>query len=63
MSPVKEAAQRAIDSLPDDASIDELFEAIVFYANFDEGLKDIEAGRVTPLEDVENLEFRIQNEG
>ena len=53
MSPLKEAARKAIDSLPDDASIDQLFEEIVFYANFDEGLKDIAAGRVTPLEEVE----------
>ncbi len=52
MSPIKEAAQKAMASLPDDVSLDDFLEQIVFYAKFDEGLKDIEAGRVTSLEEV-----------
>ncbi len=52
MSPIKEAAQKALAVLPEDATLDDLLEEIVFYANFDEGLRDIAAGRVTPLEEV-----------
>ncbi len=52
MSALKEAAEKALASLPDDATLDDLLEKIVFYAKFDEGLRDIEAGRVTPIEDV-----------
>jgi len=52
MSPLKEAARRAIDSMPDDASLDDLLEEIVYFAKVEEGLRDIREGRVTDLDDV-----------
>ncbi len=52
MSPLKEAAHRAIDAIPDDASLDQLLEEIVYYSKVEEGLKDIREGRVTDLDEV-----------
>lgn len=52
MSPIKEAAQKAISSLPDSVTLDELLEEIVFYAKFDEGLGDLDQGKVVAADEV-----------
>ncbi len=52
MSPIREAAIEAIRSLPENASLDDVFEEIIYYAKIEEGLRDADAGRVTPIEEV-----------
>jgi len=52
MSDLKEAAMKAIKSLPEDADLDRILEEIVYFAKVDEGLRDIHAGRVTDIDVV-----------
>jgi predicted transcriptional regulator len=48
----KEAARRLIDSLPDDATWDDLMHAIHVRRTIETGLADAAAGRVASVEDV-----------
>ncbi len=52
MSPLREAAIEAIRSLPENGKFDELLEDILYYANIEEGLRDADAGRLIPIEEV-----------
>ena len=53
MPKLKETAIKAISSLPDDADLDDLLQAIIYHAKIDEGLKDIQEGRIVPIEEIE----------
>ena len=50
---VKQAAHQLIDGLPDDVSWDEVAYRMEVRASIERGLADIEAGRVTPQEEIE----------
>ena len=52
MTALKEAAIRAVQSLPDDVDLDDILEEIIYHAKILQGLKDVEEGRVKPLEQV-----------
>ena len=52
-SPVKETAHAIIDELPDDVSFEELVYQLAFRAHVEEGLRDGEAGRTVPQEEIE----------
>ena len=43
---------RALETLPPDANIDDAIERLVLMAKVEEGLADVEAGRVTPHAEV-----------
>ncbi|HEX9940006.1 MAG TPA: hypothetical protein VGB15_22920 [Longimicrobium sp.] len=49
---VKEQARRLVDSLPDDATWDDLMYAIHVRQSVEEGLADADAGRVTSVDEV-----------
>ena len=48
----KERALQALRDLPDDASLDDAIERLCFVAKVEEGLRQSEAGEVTPHEEV-----------
>ncbi len=48
----KERALQALSSLPDDASLEDAIERLCFVAKVEEGLRQSEAGELTPHEDV-----------
>ncbi|HLQ46349.1 MAG TPA: hypothetical protein VK137_16515 [Planctomycetaceae bacterium] len=48
----KEEARRLIDSLPDDANWDDLMEEIYVRVAIENGIRDSDAGRTIPVEDV-----------
>jgi predicted transcriptional regulator len=48
----KELALRAIEALPDDASIEDAMERLYVIAKVERGLADVAAGRVVPHEEV-----------
>ena len=48
----KQEAKAIIDQLPDDVAFDELVYQLYFCHSVEEGLADIEAGRVVPHEEV-----------
>ena len=48
----KERALQALRALPDDASLDDAIEQLCFIAKVEEGLRQSEAGELTPHEDV-----------
>lgn len=53
--PIETEKQRAIEalqSLPDDATIEDAIERLCFIAKIEEGLRQSEAGRVVPHEEV-----------
>jgi hypothetical protein len=52
---VKEAARAAIDSLPEDATLQDAADRIALLAAIEKGRKDIREGRWTVQEDVEKL--------
>jgi len=52
MRNVKEAAKELVESLPEDATWDDLMYQIYVRQNLEAGLADSEAGRVTDVEDV-----------
>ena len=52
MSPLKQSAINAIESLPDDVDLDRLLEEIVYYAKVERGLKEADEGKVHDLDDV-----------
>jgi predicted transcriptional regulator len=49
---VKEQALSAISMLPEDASIDDALDKILFLKKIDQGLKDIEEGRFITHEEL-----------
>ncbi len=48
----KEEARQLIDSLPDDANWDDLMEEIYVRVAIENGIRDSDAGRTIPVEDV-----------
>lgn len=50
--PVKETAKRVIDSLPDEASIDDIMHALYILAKVEHGEREIREGRGIPHEQV-----------
>ena len=52
MSELKAAALEAIHSIPEDASLDDLLDEIIYRAKVAEGLRDIQAGRTVSLEEI-----------
>lgn len=48
----KERAIEALRTLPDDATMEEAIERLCFIAKIEEGLRQSEAGRVVPHEDL-----------
>lgn len=53
MNKLKETAIKAINSLPDEADLDDLLQEIIYHAKIKEGLKDIQEGRTVPIEEIE----------
>ena len=49
---LKEQAQRLIDRLPDDANWDDLMEEIYVRIAIENGIRDSDEGRTTPVEEV-----------
>ena len=49
---LKESAVDVIQSMPDDASLDEILEKIFFISQVREGLKDAQEGRVISTEQL-----------
>jgi hypothetical protein len=49
---VKERARRLVDALPDDATWDDLMEAIYVCQSVEEGIADGDAGRVRSIDEV-----------
>ena len=49
---VKDEARRLIDTLPDEATWDDLMYRLYVRQSVEQGLEDSEADRVTPVEDV-----------
>lgn len=49
---IKEEARRLIDRLPDDANWDDLMEEIYVRAAIENGIRDSDAGRTVPVEEV-----------
>jgi len=52
MSPLKTAAMEAIRAVPDDVSLDDLLDEIIYRAKITEGLMDYREGRTVSLEEV-----------
>lgn len=48
----KITVQQTIKQLPDEFTLDEFLEKLIFINKIENGLKDSEEGRVTPHEDV-----------
>ena len=48
----KERALEALRDLPDDASLEDAIERLCFVAKVEEGLRQSEAGELTPHEEV-----------
>jgi predicted transcriptional regulator len=49
---VKEVAKKVIDSLPEEANLDEIIHALYIQAKFDRGLKEIDEGKGIPHEEA-----------
>jgi predicted transcriptional regulator len=47
---VKEVAKKVIDSLPEEANLDEIIHALYIKSKFDRGLKEIDEGKGIPHE-------------
>ncbi len=52
MTALKEAALEAIHTIPDDASLDDLLDEIIYRNKVAEGLRDVRAGRTVSLEEI-----------
>ncbi len=52
---VKEVAKKVIDSLPEEANLDEIIHALYIKSKFDRGLKEIDEGRGIPHEKAKEL--------
>jgi hypothetical protein len=53
MVSIKEEARRLLDRLPDDLTWDDLMHEIYVRKAIESGLADSEAGRTTPVEEVQ----------
>lgn len=53
MPNLKETSIDAIRSLPDDTSLDDLLEEVIYHAKVEEGLQDIREGRTVSIDEVE----------
>ena len=52
MKTAKQSAIKAIRTLPDDSSYEDIMERLYFMQKVEAGLKDVEEGRVIPHEEV-----------
>lgn len=52
MSPIKQAALKAIRALPDDATIEDIIERLHFIAQVEAGLRDLDEGRFITHEEM-----------
>ena len=52
MAAVKDVARQVIESLPDDASMDDLIHALYVREKFERGLREVREGKGIPHEDV-----------
>ena len=52
MAGIKEEAHRLLDTLPEDSTWDDLMERIYVRQAVEAGLRDSDAGRTTPVEEV-----------
>lgn len=50
----KEIAKNVIDTLPDEASMDEIIDALYIKAKFDRGVKEIQDGKGISNEDAKD---------
>ena len=50
----KELLRQAVEQLPENASVEDAMERLVFLAKIERGLADAEAGRTLSHEDVKN---------
>jgi predicted transcriptional regulator len=57
MSPVKEEAKRLIDELPENATWEQLVETLELQRAVQEGVDDLDAGRVLSHEEVRRRLF------
>jgi len=48
----KEKALRAVQSLPDDASLEDIMERLVFLSKVEKGLQQADAGQTVPYSEV-----------
>ena len=57
MSPATTKAQivRAVEDLPEDATIEDAIEQLVFLHKIEIGLQQVQEGKTVPLEEVEAL--------
>ena len=53
MNKLTETALKAINSLSDEADLDDLLQEIIYHAKIEEGLEDIQEGRIVPMEEIE----------
>lgn len=52
MTPVKQQALKAIKSMPDESTIDDIIERLHFIAQVEAGIRDADEGRVLTHEEV-----------
>ncbi|NLI77645.1 MAG: hypothetical protein GX442_14555 [Candidatus Riflebacteria bacterium] len=52
MSPIKQQAIKAIEALPDDATLDDIMYSLYFRAHVEEGLRQLDEGKGIPLAEV-----------
>ena len=54
----KDRAIEALRSLPEDATLDDAIERLCFLLKIEEGLRQSEAGRLVPHEEIKKLYLR-----
>ncbi len=54
---VKEKAKKVIDTLPDEANLDDIMHALYVQAKFEHGEREIEEGKGIPHEEVKKRLF------
>lgn len=52
MTPVKQQALKAIKSMPDESTIDDIIERLHFIAQVEAGIRDADEGRILTHEEV-----------
>ena len=50
----KEKIRKTIDTMPEDLSLDEVFERLILLEKIEEGIKDADEGRVYSTEEVKS---------